>query len=110
MNSNAPTSTSAKLITLESVRRQFQQDLIVVHNGRVFKANPATIYFASCGEVIDKDGYPVPVFDAVETTIALKAKLLDAYARAKKNYFERMAALNLEDMLKVESSADEPLE
>lgn len=102
--------TSDKLISLENIRKQYQQDLILVHNGHVFKADTATMFFLyNYKEALDRDGYPVPMRSEADI-LSLKAKLETTFGRAKENYFNAMAKLDLHKLTEVKDDTEEHVE
>lgn len=101
-------TTSDKLLTLDNIRRQFNQDCIVVYKNFVFQANPITILALGDGMPTDKDGFPVPLITSdCGDLILLLARV---YETARAKYFERMGALGIDKLTEVKSSEDEELE
>lgn len=101
--------TSDKILSLENIRQQFQQDLIMVFNNHVFRADPVTMLMLDkYKDPIDKDGFPVPLRG--EELLHLTIKLGEAWNLARKKYFERMSALGIDKLTEVKSDTEEPTE
>jgi hypothetical protein len=102
MNNN----TSDRLLELDNIRRQFKQECIVAYKGFVFEAR--AVLPTSPDAIEDRDGYPVPL--SSDDSSQLHHILTESYAKARKNYFERMGKLNLSRLTEVKRADDEETE
>lgn len=74
------------------IRQQFLKDCTVKFKAFDFTADLQTqLLMRQTGEVLDKDGFPVPVDG--DDRMRLQSLLHETYSKAKQRYFERMATL-----------------
>jgi hypothetical protein len=101
--------TSDKLLSLENIRQQYRQDLLVSYKNCMFRADPQTLFLIKSYNIsLDKDGFPSPF--APSDHEILITHLEDALFKARKNYYDRMFALGIDKLTAVKSESDEAVE
>jgi hypothetical protein len=94
--------------SLENIKRQFDQECLMVYEGYVYKTDLSSQEYVRSGIPIDKDGYPTPV--STTKMPDLLSKMEKAHIEARAAFIRRASAMERMRMTQEVETQDEHAE